>query len=225
MATHQLCPGIAGAFVVAGGGTGFVTGVLTGTPPVGAGYVVTGLVTGCAPGTVMGAGVVTGLLIGTVGLLGFVEGTVTGVVVGIGPGVSAGFVGVVTVTGLVEGTVTIVGVGLFGGRETGVVEGGTGNITSCAVFWTLLRSSLRKERKICSLSPSAKSPIVDTSTYNAAILVVISVFFSKDFSTLAVNSANSSVALGTDRVFIVKTMGTLLQGRVEVARLASAITD
>jgi len=37
LAIHQLCPGIAGAFVVTGGATGFVTGVVTGTAPDGAG--------------------------------------------------------------------------------------------------------------------------------------------------------------------------------------------
>ncbi|KAK6233319.1 hypothetical protein SCA6_003392 [Theobroma cacao] len=168
----------------------------------------------------MGAGVVTGLVIGTVGLLGFVEGTVTGVVVGIGAGVSAGFVGV-TVIGLVEGTVTIVGVGLFGGMETGDVELGAvgkavvggGMITSCVVSLTLLRSSLREERKICSSSPSCpfctKSSIVDTSAYNAATRVVISMLFAKHRSTLAVNSA-ASVGLGTAVLFIVRSIGTLL---------------
>ncbi|CAL5402013.1 unnamed protein product [Camellia sinensis] len=76
--THQLCPETAGAPVVAGGATGFVTGVVTGTPVDGSGLVVTGLVIGCAPTTVLG--VVTGLVTGTGEFTGFVEGTGTGVV-------------------------------------------------------------------------------------------------------------------------------------------------
>lgn len=82
-------------------------GVNTGAPPDGAGYVVTGFVMGCAPGTVTGGA--TGLVSGT----GELAGTVNGVVKGMDTGVAAGLDGVI-VTGLVEGTVMIVGVEVSG---------------------------------------------------------------------------------------------------------------
>ncbi|KAJ6974091.1 hypothetical protein NC653_030227 [Populus alba x Populus x berolinensis] len=98
--------------------------------------VVTGLVTGCAPGTVIGAGVVTGLLIGAGGLTeGFAGGksTVTGL------------------AGLVAGTVTIVGAGVSGRRVPGGVDPGfVGKtvgvliISSCKVVLKVL--SEMKER-------------------------------------------------------------------------------
>ena len=94
---------------------------MIGVLPAGAGYVVTGLVTGCAPGTVIGAGVVTGLVVGGGGLTeGFVGVTLTGVVLGKGNGVDTGLVGVTATgsAGLVAGTVIIVGVGVSGRRVT-----------------------------------------------------------------------------------------------------------
>ncbi|KAJ6883257.1 hypothetical protein NC652_030474 [Populus alba x Populus x berolinensis] len=126
--------------------------------------VVTGLVTGCAPGTVIGAGVVTGLLIGAGGLTeGFAGGksTVTGL------------------AGLVAGTVTIVGAGVSGRRVPGGVDPGfVGKtvgvliISSCKVVLKFVKSSLRDEGKICSCSLfssfSTKSSTEDTSAYNPA---------------------------------------------------------
>lgn len=129
-AIHQLCPPVAGAFVVAGG----VTGVVAGTPPTGFGLVVTGLLTG-----VLVLGVVTGLVSGTGGL-GF--GSVTGVTEGAAGGIDPKF-GIPRL-GFVDGTVTTVGAELSGGILDGVVTGFTigvvgnpvvagGSIKSCLI--------------------------------------------------------------------------------------------
>lgn len=90
--------------------------MVTGTPPTGEGFVVTGLLTG---GFVLG--VVTGLVIGNGELTGFVFGTETGVVEGTARGVDPGFGN--PVLGFVAGTVTIVGAELSGGALTGVETG------------------------------------------------------------------------------------------------------
>lgn len=97
--------------MVAGG----VTGVVTGTPPTGFGFVVTGLLTG-----VLVLGVVTGLVNGTGGL-GF--GSVTGVVEGAAGGIDPKFG--IPGLGFVDGTVTTVGAELSGGILVGVVTGFT----------------------------------------------------------------------------------------------------
>lgn len=113
--------------MVAGG----VTGVVTGTPPTGVGFVVTGLLTG-----VLVLGVVTGLVSGTGGLE---FGSVTGVVEGAAGGIEPKF-GIPTL-GFVDGTVITVGAELSGGILDGVVTGFTigvvgnpfagGSIESC----------------------------------------------------------------------------------------------
>lgn len=65
---------------------------------------------------------------------------------------------------------------------------------------------------------------VGTSTYTATIFVAIHVLFCKALETLSLNS-DTSFGLGMDGLLIVKTMGTLLQGIIEMAKLAFWITD
>lgn len=139
--------------MVAGG----VTGVFTGTPPTGFGFVVTGLLTG-----VLVLGVVTGLVIGTGGLE---FGLVTGVVEGAAGGIDPRFG--VTGLGVVDGTVTTVGAELSGGILVGVVTGFTigvvgnpdagGSIQSCLIAWMGNNSSSRfaKIWNFCSFSLSS----------------------------------------------------------------------
>lgn len=180
---------------------------------------VTGLVMGCAPGTVTGAGVVTGLVMGTSG------GIVTGVVEGM---FESGLAGVM-VTGFVEGTVTIVGVGLLVGRVTGVVDIGVvgGSMASRKLVLNLLSICLLEEGNISSSSSSSslwtESSIKDTSAYSSAIWA-LTLLLSKDFETVLANSA-TCVAEGKAEVLISRITATSLQGRREAARVALSVAD
>ena len=156
-------------------------------------------------------GVVAGLLTGTGELAGFVGviGLGTGVVEGTVTGIAAGLEGEI-VTGFVAGTVMIVGVS--GGVMIGVDDAG---FVGKTVFVGLVVSS----RLLLLSFLLAKSFAECTSIYNAAILFLIWVSDSRYLDIFSLNWANSIEGRITV-LFIVRTMGASLQGRMEAARVA-----